>query len=143
MMHNFGINITLAIILLGGIFTACSKDTGMLAIYEINGTVTDSVTNTPLNRIRIIRKGTDYLLFNDTTFTDVNGKYSFLLTDYYSKNASFSLKIEDTDGLLNGGEYKPHNVELKFSANDWAFSGVPKEYEGMATTTTDIKLQKK
>lgn len=135
--------IWISILFVSVFFVACSIDKTTFAQYEINGTVTDAATNLPLKKIRMIRLGTDYLLYSDTIYTDSIGKYSFTLTDYYAKNATFSLKIEDYDAGLNGGEFATQNVNVKFSALDWSYVDIVGDYKGEATKNQDFQLTKK
>ncbi|MDD3079371.1 MAG: radical SAM-associated putative lipoprotein [Paludibacter sp.] len=120
---------------------ACNSENDY-AIYDINGTVTDSLTNEPAVGIRIIREPTDYLLFGDTITTDANGNYSFEFTDYYNKKATFKLKILDMDGDLNGGDYQNKEVAIKVNSDDWGKSR-DDYYKAWATITKNIELQLK
>jgi putative lipoprotein (rSAM/lipoprotein system) len=133
-----------AVFLFFSIFlVACSTNNETFALYEIKGTVTDAATNSALKRIRLIRQGTDYLLYSDTIYTDSLGKYSFSLTDYYAKNATFSIKAEDFDGGLNGGEFATQTINVRFSSSDWSFVDIVGDYKGEATKTQDFSLLKK
>jgi putative lipoprotein (rSAM/lipoprotein system) len=143
MKHNIVKPICNTLLFVFIFLVACSNDNSTFALYEINGTVTDATTNLPLKKIRMIRLGTDYLLFNDTIYTDSVGRYSFSLTDYYAKNATFSLKVEDFDSGLNGGEFAAQKVNVQFSASDWSFVDIVGDYKGEATKTRDITLLKK
>ena len=136
-------NVLLLFLLITVFLVACSNENTTFALYDINGTVTDNGTNLPLKKIRLIRQGTSYLLFNDTTYTDSLGRYSFSLTDYYSKKATFSLKVEDADGELNGGEFMTQNINVQFLASDWSFVDLVGDYKGQAIKNQDIKLMKK
>ena len=120
--------------------SACSKSDDGIALYEINGTVVADATNSPLVKIRMIRQSTDYLLFSDTVYTDSLGKYSFGLTDYYNKNASFSIRAIDIDAAKNGGEFVAKDVKVTFSAADWTSLTVENDYKGYAVKTQNIRL---
>lgn len=139
-MKLFKNSIFLVIVCIGFI-TSCINNTNQLAYYQINGIVTDRLTTNPLEKIRIIREGTEYLLYSDTTYTDSIGKYHFELTDYYAKNATFSIKVEDVDGESNGGEYVTRRLNVEFSKSDWINIGTDSEYYGTASKNYDIKLQ--
>ncbi|MFA5045171.1 MAG: radical SAM-associated putative lipoprotein [Paludibacter sp.] len=141
-MKIFKYSILLVIVCIGFI-TACNDNKNNLAYYQLNGIVTDSLTTNPLKKIRIIREGTDYLLYSDTTYTDSIGKYHFELTDYYAKNATFSIKVEDVDGESNGGDYVTRKLNVIFSKSDWINIATDSEYYGTASKNFDIKLQKK
>jgi putative lipoprotein (rSAM/lipoprotein system) len=136
-------NVFLLFLLITVFMVACSNENTTFALYDINGTVTDNATNLPLKKIRLIRQGTSYLLFSDTTNTDSLGRYSFSLTDYYSKKATFSLKVEDADGELNGGEFMTQTVNVEFSSASWSMTDVVGDYKGQAIKIQDIKLTKK
>ena len=135
-------NSILLVIVCIGFITACTDNKNKLAYYQINGTITDSLTTNPLEKIRIIREGTDYLLYSDTTYTDSIGKYHFELTDYYANNATFSIKVEDVDGESNGGDYVTRRLNIVFSKSDWINIATESEYYGTASKNYDIKLQK-
>ena len=136
-------SVFLLFLLITVFLVACSNENTTFALYDINGTVTDNATNLPLKKIRLIRQGTSYLLFSDTTYTDSLGRYSFSLTDYYSKKATFSLKVEDADGELNGGEFMTQTVNVGFSSANWSMTDVVGDYKGQAIKNQDIKLTKK
>ena len=136
-------NSILLVIVCIGFITACTDNKNKLAYYQINGTITDSLTTNPLEKIRIIREGTDYLLYSDTTYTDSIGKYHFELTDYYANNATFSIKVEDVDGESNGGDYVTRRLNIVFSKSDWINIATESEYYGTASKNYDIKLQTK
>lgn len=136
-------NSVFIVILCIGLITSCTNNTNQLAYYQINGIVTDSLTTNPLVKIRIIREGTNYLLYSDTTYTDSIGKYHFELTDYYTKNPMFTIKVEDVDGKLSGGDYVTRRLNVVFSKSDWINIGTDSEYYGTASKNYDIKLQTK
>ncbi len=110
-------------------------------VYQIEGTITDSISSLPISHIRIIRKETDFLLFSDTTYTDINGHYEFEFTDFYKKKAQFAFKIEDVDENQNGGEYL--TKEMKFIFSDWILNSENINYQGISTKTQNIVLQLK
>ena len=111
-----------------------------MAQYDINGTITDAATLSPLKNIRVIRSGTDYLLFNDTIYTDSLGKYGFNQTDFYSKNKSFTMKAEDIDGTKNHGYFASKTVNVTFKSSDWTFTTINNKLQGAAATIQDFQL---
>lgn len=119
---------------------SCESNTEF-ASYEISGKILENVNSTPLKNIRVIRLSTDYLLFSDTTYTDSTGYYEFLLTDYFDKNATFELKIEDTDKNLNGGHFQSRSVFAQVDSENWRFYTVDNQKRSIATVVADFKLQ--
>lgn len=113
------------------------------ADYQIKGTVTDSVTNAPLKNIRVIRRFVENPLYGDTIYTDAEGKYNINFTTYPVDNPQFSLKIEDADGALNGGEFAEREVTVKITSADWVDDGDDDWYYGKAVKTANVKLQYK
>jgi len=125
-----------------GFFSACT-DNNSLAYYEINGTVSDKVSFHPLNKIRVIREGTDFVLFSDTCYTDLSGKYHFEFSDYYNKKASFKIKVEDVDSTLNRGYFATQEFKVTFSTSNWVNLNVDGDSKGRAVKTQDFTLQLK
>ena len=113
------------------------------ADYQIKGTVTDSVTNSPLKNIRVIRKFAENSLYGDTVYTDAEGKYNINFTTFPVDNPQFSLKYEDTDGVLNGGDFAERELTVKITSSDWVDDGDDDWYYGKAVKTENIKLQYK
>src|SRR5665647_2117411 len=125
-----------------GFFSACT-DNNSLAYYEINGTISENVSFQPLNKIRVIREGTDYILYSDTSYTDSSGKYHFEFSDYYNKKTAFKIKVEDVDSTLNLGHFVTQEFNVAFSTSDWVTLGTDGEYKGRAIKTQDFTLQLK
>jgi len=136
-------NIAFPILGFIGLLTACSQNEKTLAYYEIYGTVVDSISSLPLIGMRVIREATEYLLFPDTLYTDSVGKYQLSFTDYYSKKPEFTIKVEDKDGNLNGGDFATRKLKATFLKSDWVNLVTDGEYYGTAVKTIDIKLQMK
>jgi hypothetical protein len=121
------------------VISACSKEEGF-AVYNIEGTVTESTGLIPLKKIRMIRQSTDYLFSPDTTYTDSLGRYSFNFTDYYKKNYSIDIAAEDFDGNLNKGSYLRQTIHLTFTPSDWSFTSNDKALRGEATKSLNFKM---
>ena len=114
------------------------------ADYVIKGTVTDSLTSTPLPNIRIIRGDSASYTYPpyDTIYTDAQGKYLTTIRSFPVQSPTFHLKVADIDGTQNGGDFQSKTLEVVFTSSDW----IAKEsgwYQGKAQKTIDIKLQKK
>jgi len=138
-MSKFQLGLIIVLFAFGCV--ACG-DSPEFANYELQGIVTDN-NSLPIKDIRVVREATDFLLFSDTTYTDVNGKYDFYFTDYYDSKATFKLKIEDVDVALNGGEFATQNLKVSYSNASWSFSKTAKESTALGSKTYDIKLQLK
>jgi putative lipoprotein (rSAM/lipoprotein system) len=131
------------LLVVAGLFAACTDNKSTFAYYVINGTIVDSATLKPIRDIQVIRGNTDYLLFSDTTVTDSLGKYSLEFQDYYMKKAVFTLKVEDIDLSKNQGEFLTRNIAVNFASATWNYNVDSEEYKAEATKTVDIKLKKK
>ena len=106
-----------------GLFTGlsgCSSNDQVSAYMgpppHINGTVLDSSSGTPISNIRIELLREDLSLM--TYRTGGNGDISLWL-NYGDENKTYTLKITDTDGADNGGEYKgaTNTFLLDYSTN--------------------------
>lgn len=136
--------ILMAILILG--FTFCDTSNeygGSYADFEINGTVTDSVTSTPVANIKVIRITNLNSETGKPVFTDNSGKFKITFRDFPEVIPTFTLKFEDTDGAANGGEFKTRNVVVTFANSDWIDDGDDNLYYGKARKTQNIKLQYK
>lgn len=111
------------------------------ADFQIKGTITDSVTNTPLKNIRVIRRFVQNPLYGDTIYTDADGKYNMSFNDFPVDNPQFTLKIEDMDGAQNGGEFADRELITKITSADWVDDGDDNWYYGKAVKNQDIKLK--
>jgi len=114
------------------------------ADFIIKGTVTDSISSSPVANIRVIRGDSatySYPLF-DTIYTDATGKYEMSVNSFPVESPTFRLKVDDIDGGQNGGDYQSKTVKVVFTSSDWieTKSGW---YAGKAQKTVDIKLKKK
>ncbi|MDO9154828.1 MAG: radical SAM-associated putative lipoprotein [Paludibacter sp.] len=113
------------------------------ADFEINGTVTDSISSAPITKIRVIRQNRIHPAQGDTVYTDSSGKYKVVFKDFPEAVPQYALKVEDTDGSANGGEFTTRNVVVTFTDTDWVTDGDNNWYYGKAKKTTNIKLVKK
>jgi len=121
------------------------------ADYEIKGTVTDSITASPIQNARIIiTQNHSYLNGGQTLIhintlaikqTDSAGKYDILVGSFPLEEVSFQLKVDDTDGSVNGGEFVSQAKEVLFLRSE--LTGGKSWYSGKAAKTIDIKLKKK
>jgi len=147
-MKNFMIRffdrMILALLAIAGLTYACDDPRveygAPTADFVIKGTVTDSITTQTLNHIRVIRQLDENGLYGDTTYTDTKGFYQFTFSDFPVEYPEFKLKIEDTDGDLNGGEFETRNVSVQISSKDWTEKGDNHWYLGKAVKNQDIKL---
>jgi putative lipoprotein (rSAM/lipoprotein system) len=120
------------------------------AEYEMKGTVTDSITSSPVQNIRVIISQTqnngdlasptiDTLAIKET---DSSGKYDILITHFPSDSIIFHVKVDDMDGTANGGDFNSQTKDVLFHQTDLtgASGGW---YDGQALKTVDFKLKKK
>jgi putative lipoprotein (rSAM/lipoprotein system) len=140
------------IMLLLGLFsflTACDENTNNPVIcmygvpssqFIVKGVVTDSLTNTPIKNIQVtltkslvVEGGTYYSA--DTAYTDETGKYSVVLfgngSPFWSIPAE--VKVEDIDGVNNGGVFLPKSTIIEVNQEDSTRS---------VTKTQNFKLKK-
>jgi len=111
------------------------------ADFEINGTVTDSLTSNPVQNIRVIKQDPKKSVYGDTVFTDAAGKYKFSFQDFPEQTPQFTLKAEDMDGSANGGEFTTRNVIVTIVESDWVDDGDDNWYYGKVKKTQNIKIQ--
>ena len=134
-----------------GFLTGCSIINPPVAEYGvpsaefiIKGTVTDSISSTPIPKIRIISGDSaaySYPLF-DTVYTDAEGKYQTSIRAFPVESRTTHLKIDDIDGVQNGGDFQSKTVKVAFTSLDWTekHSGWN---SGSLLNITNIKLKKK
>jgi len=121
------------------------------ADYEITGTVTDSITSTPVKNAQVIISRSVTTVQKDTTFThvdtlavketDTSGKYDAQFQTFPLEDLSFNVKVNDIDGLANGGDFSTKKSDIIFKLSD--LSGGKGWYKGKALKTMDFKLKKK
>ncbi|MFT3751944.1 MAG: radical SAM-associated putative lipoprotein [Paludibacter sp.] len=122
------------------------------ADYEIKGTVTDSLTSTPITQAKVtITRTETWQLENQTTThidtlatekTDSNGKFDIQVQQFPLDEVTFHVNIEDVDGNANGGDFYPQNKDISFKIAD--LTGTKADwYSGKAAKTQDFKLKKK
>ena len=130
-----------------GILTGCERyveEYGMpYADFELEGTITSSVTSQPVQNIRVVRphfpKEDLEFMPGDTVFTDANGKYAFAFRGF--SESEYRLKLEDTDGEENGGRFSPKEIEGKFTQVDRIREGNDRWYYGLFVKTEDMELE--
>jgi putative lipoprotein (rSAM/lipoprotein system) len=120
------------------------------AEYEMKGTVTDSITSSPVQNIRVIISQTqnngnlasptiDTLSIKET---DSSGKYDILITHFPSDSIIFHVRVDDMDGTANGGDFNSQTKDVLFRQTD--LTGTTGDwYDGHALKTVDFKLKKK
>ena len=121
------------------------------ADYEINGTVTDSTTSSPVKNVQVIISRSVTTVQKDTTFThvdtlavketDSSGKYDAQFQTFPLEDLSFNVKANDIDGPGNGGDFSTKQLDVVFKLSD--LSGGKGWYNGKALKTMDFKLKKK
>ena len=121
------------------------------ADYEMKGTVTDSITSTPVQNIRVTVTRTQTYTEKDSTLThtdtltskqtDTAGKYDLRFEYFPTDNLTFEIKTEDIDGQANGGNFSTVKRQITFKNSE--LSGGKGWYNGKAVKTIDIKLKKK
>ncbi len=128
-------------------FSGCDEPREMYgtptADYHLLGTVTDSLTNAPVQNIRVsLQDPNNPYSPKDTTYTDVAGKYSFSFQAFPYESIPYSLKAEDIDGALNGGIYLTEEGLTEVTATSLDKSKANGWYSGKITATKDFKLNK-
>ncbi|MDD4972414.1 MAG: radical SAM-associated putative lipoprotein [Paludibacter sp.] len=121
------------------------------ADFEIKGTVTDSITSTPVQHVRVTITQTLTQVMKDSTVThtdtisvketDSAGKYDVQFQTFPLEELTFKVKAEDIDGVANGGDFNPKQTDVLFKQSE--LSGGKGWYTGKAVKTIDIKLKKK
>ena len=122
------------------------------ADYEIKGTVTDSITSTPIAEARVIITRSQTYITNDSTATRIDtlaiketdsaGKYDIAMQQFPLEDITFEVKIEDVDGSANGGDFNSQNKDVSFKFSDLS-KGNNSWYLGKGVKTQDFKLKKK
>jgi len=114
------------------------------ADFIIKGTITDSISSTPVANIRVIRGDSTSLAYPrfDTIYTDSKGQYQSTVSAFPVKSPTFHLKIDDIDGAQNVSDFQRKTVEVVFTSSDWINKGDNDWYFGKAVKTVDVKLKK-
>ena len=150
--------ITITLLGLIGLLTGCNLIHSPVAEYgvphadyEINGTVTDSITSAPVKNVQVTISRSVTTVQKDTTFThvdtlavkgtDSSGKYDAQFQTFPLEDLSFNVKVNDIDGPSNGGEFLSKQLDIVFKLSD--LSGGKGWYNGKALKTMDFKLKKK
>lgn len=116
------------------------------AVYGVNGKVTDP-DNQPLVNILI---EIPYNLDDpepyqhvEKMYTDKEGIFTWR-RQASPKDQIFRFIIKDIDGEMNGGEFKPDTIDVKFSLKQLSDSGGNGIWDyGSATEDIHVKLNKK
>lgn len=128
-------------------FSGCDEPREMYgtptADYLIMGTITDSLTNTPVQNIRVsLKDRVEPFIPRDTAYTDANGKYSFSFQLFPYESVPFNLKIEDIDGESNGGLYLSEEGTAEVTTTNLDKSNAKGWYSGKITAVKNFKLNK-
>lgn len=139
--------VVMALLGLFPFFSGCDEPREMYgtptADYLIMGTVTDSLTNTPVQNIRVsIKNPIEPFMPIDTVFTDAEGKYSFLFHLFPYESVPFNIKTEDIDGESNGGPYITKEGTAEVTVTNMDKSKAKGWYSGKFTAVKDFKLTK-
>ena len=121
------------------------------ADYVIKGTVTDSITSTPVQHVRVTITQNHPFTRNDSALihidtlafkeTDSAGNYDIQFQSFPLEELTFKVKADDIDGTANGGDFTSQQKDVLFKQSD--LSGGKGWYNGKAVKTIDIKLKKK
>ena len=131
-----------ALLILITVLSACSKEEENLAQYSIAGTILDKQTSLPISNIRVVRTGYQ-LLLPDTCYSDIQGKFSFQFTDFYSAtDKPVTVTATDIDGNENGGIYKLFSMDVIFATSDWEKNPNSSTFKGIAKKNITIKMTK-
>ncbi len=104
------------------------------ADFIINGKVTDSETNQPIENIRVIAN-------YDSVYTNGNGSYRIVKRGYFTQDETFAITFQDVDGELNGS-YQDLDTIVEFK-NPVFTGGDDKWDEGETSKQFNVKLTPK
>jgi len=121
------------------------------ADYEIKGTVTDSITSTPVQHVRVTVTQNHLFTRHDSALvhidtlavreTDSAGNYDIQFQTFPLEELTFKVKADDIEGTANGGDFTSQQKDVLFKQSD--LSGGKGWYDGKAVKIIDIKLKKK
>jgi len=120
---------------------ACYKYAARMASFELKGKVTDTLDN-PIENIRVTLKPSEY--GTDGAYSDAAG--NFCLNEAINPHRSMlvTVKIEDTDGEENGGEFITQTISFPLKQEDFVTDKKSDDwYEGKAGKEINFKLIKK
>lgn len=122
------------------------------ADYQLKGTVTDSISASPIVNARVtITRTETYQEQNVTKIhidtlaqkeTDSSGQYDITSTQFPLPEQHFQVHIEDLDGSANGGDFATQKKEVVVISTELA-GDKSSWYAGKALKTIDFKLKKK
>jgi putative lipoprotein (rSAM/lipoprotein system) len=104
--------------------------------FVIAGDIKNKENGKPIPNIQIIAVN------SDTLYTDSQGKYIFKFRDFSLSNPQLPdvrLKIEDIDGVENGGKFASQEINVTFTDADKMNK---RKCEGFYVKTENIKLEK-
>jgi len=123
--------------LMGISVVSCMKYGEPYAEFELKGKVTDTLDN-PIENIRVTIQPSEY----SGVYSDTAG--NFRLTEYMPSYANVTVKIEDTDGEENGGDFFTQIISFPLKQEDFVTDKKKdKWYEGKASKEINFKLEKK
>ena len=91
------------------------------ATFIVNGKVESSVTNNPIQNIRVIMQG-------DTTMTDAAGSYQIIDAHENPSRQKFPIRFQDIDGNLQG-EYSNLDTVVEFKDPQFTNGETSKEFD--------------
>ena len=139
--------------ILGFSITSCIREKygGPYANFELKGKVTDTLDN-PIKNIRVnIQENGNSI---GGTFSDMEGNYFInshiedysISKDFPSDNSIIMIKVEDTDGEENGGEFTTQIITFPMKKSDYIKEKEKKKdkwYKGTVSKEINFKLTNK
>ena len=133
------------ILILGfsGLLYSCAKyGTIVSYIYEIKGVVTEKETSKPIQNIQLsgsVHNQVDSRSIGEI-YTNANGEYMYsgIIESLRNEQQELILKIDDIDGVENGGKFISKEVDVIFTKNDQV-----KKEKGKLVKTINIELTKR
>ena len=120
---------------------ACYKYAARMASFELKGKVTDTLDN-PIENIRVTLKPSEYGA--DGAYSDAAGDFLLISHIHPRENMLITVKIEDTDGEENGGEFITQTISFPLKQEDFVTDKRRDDWdEGKACKEINFKLIKK
>ncbi|MBN1118524.1 MAG: radical SAM-associated putative lipoprotein [Bacteroidales bacterium] len=128
---------SLSILGIGATFTACDNGGAVEygvpnANYKINGKVTSETTSEAIKNIRV---SSEY----DTAYTNENGEFEIIQSEFPLDTVTIQLKFSDVDGTGNG-EFKEKDTAVVFIDPEYK-DGEGSWYKGTASKEFNISLE--
>lgn len=134
-------SVVLSLLLVG--LLSCELNDSPNADYQINGTVTDSISGSVLPGIQVVLYCAERTPMNDTVKTDSKGKYDFSFNHSPFLVPTFTLTFVDVDGELNQGDFETRRIETQITSSDWVDEGDDYNYYGKAVKIINVKMFRK